>query len=82
MPHAFECTLLSFSNDNEHYLPLDPNQNNGLPPRSNTSVITTTELKKIREQINSNKQNQSMVSVVRRDALSDIRRRAVIKNSA
>lgn len=53
-----------------------------MPQRSNTSVITTSELKKIREQIGSNKQNQSMVSVVRKNDLDGVRRRAVIKNQA
>ena len=53
-----------------------------MPPRSNTSVITANELKKIREQITTNKQNQSMVSVVQRGDLDRIKRSAVIKNSA
>lgn len=45
-------------------------------------MITANELKKIREQITTSKQNKSMVSMVPRTDLARIKRQAVIKNAA
>ena len=62
-------------------LSIDPNQNNAMPMRANTSVITNNELKKIREQISGNTQNKSSVSVVDRSELARIKREMVVKST-
>ena len=48
--------------------------------KPNTSVITATELRKIREQIQTAKQNTSQVSVVNRAELDRIKRNSIIKD--
>ena len=53
-----------------------------MPIRSNTSVITNAELRKIREQIAGRKQNQSQVQTVNRSELARIKREMTIMSQA
>lgn len=48
--------------------------------RANTSVITTHELRKLREQITVGKENQTNYSVVSKSDLERIRKGAVVKD--
>ena len=52
-----------------------------MPQRSNTSVITSGELKNIRKQIDDSKQNQSKISCVTQSELSRIKRNMVIETA-
>ena len=61
-------------------LSVDANQEN-VPPRANTSVITANELKKIREQISTGAQNNASVSVINKSDLDRIRKEVIIKDA-
>ena len=52
-----------------------------MPQRSNTSVITTGELKNIRKQIDDAKQNNSKVATITQSELSRIKRNMVIETA-